>query len=305
MIPREPTRRLQLGFLYIPPYRVQGISVAGEQTVVHIPELDICFDIGKAPRSVLSANYVVLSHGHMDHAAGIAYYFSQRQFQGMGVGTLVCHPALEQPIRDVMNAWVKLEGQRTPHNVVPLEHNGELEIKNHIYLRGFETVHTVASMGFVVVERRSKLKPEFIDLPQEKLLEIKNRGEQITQTIEIPLICYTGDTYGGEHFDRDDVLNAQILITECTFLEKEHRERASVGKHLHIDDILQLLERSKAKALVLTHLSRRTHMGLARRRVAEVVPPQHRDRVYLLMDNRTNRARYERQVSEAESKTVQ
>ena len=145
----------------------------------------------------------------------------------------------------------------------------------------------------------------FIDLPQEKLLEIKNRGEQITQTIEIPLICYTGDTYGGEHFDRDDVLNAQILITECTFLEKEHRERASVGKHLHIDDILQLLERSKAKALVLTHLSRRTHMGLARRRVAEVVPPQHRDRVYLLMDNRTNRARYERQVSEAESKTVQ
>src|SRR5690606_8497462 len=83
MIPREPPRRPQLGFLYAPPYRIQGISIAGEETVVHIPELDLCFDIGLAPRAVLPSKYVALSHGHMDHVAGIAYYFSQRNFQGM------------------------------------------------------------------------------------------------------------------------------------------------------------------------------------------------------------------------------
>ena len=45
MLPRRPPRSGQLGFLYIPPYRIQGISIAGEQTAAHIPELDIAFDV--------------------------------------------------------------------------------------------------------------------------------------------------------------------------------------------------------------------------------------------------------------------
>ncbi len=40
MLPKTPPRTGQVGFLYAPPYRIQGISVAGEQTVVQIPELD-------------------------------------------------------------------------------------------------------------------------------------------------------------------------------------------------------------------------------------------------------------------------
>src|SRR5690606_24903823 len=117
MIPNEPPRRPQLGFLYIPPYRVQGLSVAGEQSVVQIPELDVCFDISACPRAALTSNHVALTHGHMDHAGGLAYYFSQRNFQGMGVGTVVCHPALEEPIHGLMRAWIPIENQRTPYKV--------------------------------------------------------------------------------------------------------------------------------------------------------------------------------------------
>jgi len=52
----------------------------GEETVVALPTLDVCFDVGKAPDQVLAINHVLLTHGHMDHAAGIAYYCSQRIF---------------------------------------------------------------------------------------------------------------------------------------------------------------------------------------------------------------------------------
>ena len=301
MIPREPARNPSLGFLYLPPYRIQGISIAGEQSFVQVPELDVCFDIGTAPRTALSSNYVALTHGHMDHTAGLAYYFSQRHFQGMGTGTVVCHPALEKPIRGVMDAWVSLEAQRTPYNVVALEHEGELEIKNNIYLRSFETVHTVPSMGFVMVEKRSKLKPQYVGLPQEELVQLKSQGQEITQMLTMPLVCYTGDTMWGKHFERDDVLNAPILITECTFLEPDHRGRASVGKHLHLDHIIDLLEASSAKAIVLTHLSRRTHIAQARKTIEEHIPARHRYRLFLLMDGRTNRQRYETQIAEAES----
>src|SRR5262245_1685831 len=91
MLPKMPPRSGQVGFLYIPPYRVQGVSIAGEQTVVQVPELDVCFDIGLCPRIALSSPYVALSHGHMDHVGGLPYYFSQRMFQKMGMGRCVCH----------------------------------------------------------------------------------------------------------------------------------------------------------------------------------------------------------------------
>lgn len=304
MIPHEPPRSPQMGFLYIPPFRVQGISIAGEQSVVQVPELDVCFDIGSCPKPVLVSPYVALSHGHMDHSAAIAYYFSQRHFQGIGVGTVVCHPALEKPIRGVMNAWVELEAQRTPHQVIPLAPDEQIQIKNNVFLRGFATDHTVPSLGFVVVEQRSKLRPEFADLPQQKLIELKNAGTPITQVLEIPLVCYTGDTMWGAHFDRPDVLQSKILITECTFLEPGHRGRASVGKHLHLDDIVELLERSSAEAVVLTHLSRRTHMGQVRKVIDQTVPQRHRDRLLVLMDSRTNRQRYQEQLAQAQQKSA-
>jgi len=298
-IPREPPRRPQTGYLYLPPYRVQGVSIAGEESCVQVPELDVCFDIGLSPRAALTSKYVALSHGHMDHSAGIAYYFSQRHFQGMGVGTVICHPALEQPIHNVMGAWVDLEAQRTPYHVVPLEPDAEFEVKNNIFLRAFATKHTVPSLGFVLIEKRSKLKPELVGLPQEKLVELKKAGETITQIIEVPLVCYTGDTMWGEHFEREDVLSAPILITECTFIEPAHRDRAHVGRHLHLNDVVRLLNRSKAQHVVLTHLSRRTHLGQARRQIDAAVPDKHRDRVFVLMDGRANRARLEQQQREA------
>ena len=299
MIPNPPPRMPQFGFLYLPPFRVQGYSIAGEQTMIQVPELDVCFDIGQCPRMAISSPYVALSHGHMDHAAGLPYYFSQRYFQGMDVGTVVCHPRLEQPIHNIMRAWVDLEAQRSPYKVIALGPDEEMEIKHHTFLRAFATLHTVPSLGFVVVERRNKLRPDFVGLAQPQLVQLKKQGEQITETIEVPLVCYSGDTSMGAHFDRPDVLDAKILIIECTFLESGHRSRAAIGKHLHLDNILELLDRTKAEAVVLTHLSRRTHIAAAREQLETHLPARHHDRVYLLMDSKTNRQHYERQEREA------
>ncbi len=295
MIPTPPPRPPQSGFLYLPPYRIQGYSIGGEETVVQVPELHICFDIGRCPRFALNSSYVALSHGHMDHAAGLPYYFSQRFFQGMDVGHVVCHPRLADPIRNIMHAWVDLEAQRTPYKVLPLASDEQVEIKNNIFLRAFTTHHTVPSLGFVVVERRSKLKPELAGLPQEKLVQLKKQGEDITQITEIPLVCYSGDTCMGKHFDRPDVRQAKILITECTFVDPEHKSRADVGKHMHLSDLVELLDRVESEAVVLTHLSRRTHIAAARDHVHDQIPARHRSRVFLLMDSRTNRARYDQQ----------
>ncbi len=58
---------------------VIGYSVAGEETVIAVPQLDVCFDMGKAPDQVIPINHILLTHGHMDHSAGFAYYLSQSE----------------------------------------------------------------------------------------------------------------------------------------------------------------------------------------------------------------------------------
>ena len=299
MIPRPPPRDGSLGFLYLPPFRIQGYSVAGEATSINIPEMDVCFDMGMAPRSALAAKFCALSHGHMDHVGGLAYWCSQRNFQGMGPGTIVCDARIENDVRGMMDGFQSLERQRTPYELIPLEHEQEIQIKNNIMLRAFHTEHTAPSCGYVIIEKRTKLKEHLVGLPQEKLRDMKQSGEEIVNHLEVPLLAYTGDTLPGAHLLRDDVRNAQIIISECTFFEPDHKERAKVGMHMHVDDLVEWLKVAQCEHMVVVHLSRRTHLGQARKQLIQQAGKELADKVHFLMDHRNNRIRYEEQAEEA------
>lgn len=299
MLPKPPAKEAGLGFLFVPPFRIQGTSIAGEATSVMVPELDIAFDMGICPRPMLAAKYAAITHGHMDHIGGLAYYCSQRKFQGMDPATIICHRDLGKAIRRMMEGYIDLEGQTTPYNLIEMDPGQEIELKNNIILRMFEVEHAQASCGYVVVEKRSKLRPEYAELPQDKLRELKDKGMDITRTLEVPLVAFLGDTAPGPQLIRDDVRKAQVVICECTFFEEGHQDRAQIGKHMHLNHILEWLPVLECQKLVLVHLSRRSNMLEARKLLSKLTKRELANKVEFLMDHRANKMRYDKQMEDA------
>jgi len=261
-----------------------GFSLAGEETVVAAPEYNVCFDIGRAPREVINIDHVCLSHGHMDHAAGIAYYFSQRNFLGNKPGKLLVPSAMVRPIRDLMRTWGQIEGHLSPHEVIGMEPGQDYRIRRDLVVRAFETTHASPALGFCVIETRRKLRPELADLSGPQLVELKKQGQSIDYDVEIPQICYAGDTADGPHFDLEYVRRSRLLLLECTFFEPDHLHRAREGKHLHVRDLVGLDKRLENPHIVLVHVSRRTGMGLARRYLREALGRDATQRFVFLMD---------------------
>jgi len=275
-----------LAHLEIDDLEIIGYSVAGEETVVAMPQLDVCFDIGKAPDQIISINHILLTHGHMDHAAGIAYYLSHRKFCGMPPGTILAPQNLLQPIGEIINAWGRLDGNKIPVNLVGVKAGDEYQIKPHLFARVFPTKHSKGSVGFSVIEKRKKLKTEYTSLTGPQIVELKKQGIEIDYPLEIPIVSYIGDTQYVDFSQLKYLAESKILIAECTFYEDEHSGRAEAGKHMHIDEFTTLLKNMQNEHIVVTHTTLRTPMREIRKILKNALPKDKYEKVILFMDKK-------------------
>ena len=263
---------------------VIGYSVGGEETVVQIPELNVCFDTGRCPQFALTSDLMLVSHGHMDHVAGIGYYVSQRHFQGMKPGTIFLPRAIERPVEQLLRAWQELERQQTPYTLVPMSPGQDYPVRKDFAVRAVATHHGGPSNGYVLVSVREKLKPEYTHLAGDQIAELRRGGVEIQYRLEVPLVAYLGDTSYGEVFDNESVMTAQILLCECTFFDSGHRGKAKAGKHLHVEEFAQVLEKSRNEHVVVLHVSRRTGIRRAKTALRKLVSPETMAKVHFLMD---------------------
>lgn len=271
--------KLKLGLQH-----VIGYSVAGEETVVQVPELNVCFDIGRCPHFALTSDYVCITHGHMDHLAGLPYYLSQRYFQGMKAGTVFVPAELEGPVDRLLRCWRDVERQGTPFTIIPMRAGEMYEVRRDFGIRAVATHHGGPSLGYVLINIREKLKPEFAGVPGPELVAMKKRGVEIQYRLEFPMVAYLGDTTAGAVFDHPDVQNAEILVTETTFFEADHRTKAKLGRHLHLEQFLAVEPKLKNKHIVLIHVTRRTGVGRARRALRKRLGDERMQNIHFLMD---------------------
>lgn len=264
--------------------RLQGYSLAGEETVIAVPELNVCFDPGRAPPEIISIDNLCVSHGHMDHAAGVAYYLSQRTFVGNSPGRVIVHRRLAQSVQALMGVWADLEGHHSPGIIQGVAAGDEVPIRRNLLVRAFDVPHANGSLGFAVIERRHKLKAEFSTYTGPQLVELKRKGVEIQEYLEVSLAAYCGDTPVGDFLDLPHVRDAEVVLLECTFFAPDHLSRARAGRHIHVVDLPGVLRRLNTANLVLTHFTRRTGIREAKSILVQTISTADHERVSILMD---------------------
>lgn len=277
--------------------RILGRSLAGEETYLVLPEYGVAFDVGRAPREIVHADHVFLSHGHIDHSAGIAYYFAQRWFLDNSPGNLYVAEPLREPVERLLRVWGDIDGNPPPGNVHTVWAGVDVPLRKDLIVRPFAVNHGSRSLsgtswpalGFAMIEVRHKLKDEFQGLSGPELVEIKKQGREITRRVEMPLVAFCGDTAPGPFLGLDFVRRSKILLIECTFIEPDDIRRARAGGHMHLRDIAAALPELENERILLTHLSRRTLLPDAIRAMEAALGDAARERVTFLMQHRPRR----------------
>ena len=61
----------------------------------------------------------------------------------------------------LLRAIQRLDRGRMPANLIGLKPGDEVELSRELVVKAFATKHTIPSLGYLVWERRKKLKPEY------------------------------------------------------------------------------------------------------------------------------------------------
>ncbi len=237
-----------------------GGSRAGEGTLLVLPQFRLALDIGRPHRTLPPVTTACLSHGHIDHLGGLAYWASQRYLNSMGPGALFVPEPVAEDVTELLAVHARLEGGKPYDITLKSVADGSVQpLRTDFHLEFFSTDHWVPTLGSRLHWTRRRLLPELAGAEPHELAALRKSGTAITSDIVTPLLSYGADT-GPGLFTDDRALDAEILLLECSFWKGGDLERARTYGHLHISDLLEIAPRLSCRHLVLLHASRRTRL---------------------------------------------
>jgi ribonuclease Z len=261
---------------------VEGWSRAAVQSYWRVPELKLGFDLGGSPWSFMGTQTFFITHSHLDHMAALPAYVARRRMMRMDPPTIYMPVEIVEPAERMLRSWQRLDRGRMLCQLIGVKAGDEFDLSREHVVTAFNTQHTVPSRGFIVWDRRKKLKPEFQGLSGAQIRDLRYNGIDVSVEIRVPLVCYCGDTAPAGLDNDPAVYAAQILITEVTFFRPEHRkEKIHKYGHTHLDDIIDRAERFRNERIILAHFSTRYHDGQIKKAIEKRLPASLRDRVEL------------------------
>jgi ribonuclease Z len=268
MVQNLPVKSLQFQGLTI-----EGYSRAAVQTYWRIPELKLGFDLGAQPWDFMGTPTWFVSHTHLDHIAALPVYVARRRMMKMDPPTIYLPEPAVEPIRKLLQVFSRLDRGRLPCQLIGVQPGQEISLSRELVVTSHRTAHSIPSLGFVVWERRRKLKSEYQALSGEQIRDLRMAGREVTEERRIARLAYLGDSTAAGLDDNPAMYDAEVLIAELTFVAPGHRRRLihKLG-HMHLDDLVERQDRFRNKLIIASHFSTRYHPAQVQRFVEQALP---------------------------------
>jgi ribonuclease Z len=261
---------------------IEGYSRAAVQSYWRIPELKIGFDLGAHPWDFMGTPTWLLTHTHLDHVAALPVYVARRRMMRMGPPKIYLPAESLEDVRRLLLIMQRLDRGRMLCELCGVRPGEEINLAREHVITTFPTTHTIPSVGYVVWDRRFKLKEEYIGLPNDKIRDLRLGGTAVTREVRVPLLAYTGDTSPAGIDNYPPVFQAKVLITELSFIRPNHRrEKIHKFGHMHLDDFIERADQFQNELIICAHFSTRYHPQEVQRVVDAKMPPRLRERVKL------------------------
>jgi ribonuclease Z len=178
-----------------------------------------------------------------------------------------------EPMQKILRLFTRLDRGRMPCELVPIEPGSEIELSREHVVTVSATKHTVPSLGFVVWDRRRKLKAEYMGLSGPQIRDLRLGGTDVTEEKRVARFAYLGDSAPEGLDNCPEMYEAHVLVMEMTFVAPSHRkDKIHKFGHIHLDDVIERRERFKNELIIASHFSTRYTSKRIRDVVGRVVP---------------------------------
>ena len=232
----------------------------------HIPTRTL-FDCGEGfatyqGNHIFGVERVCISHGHGDHILGLpSLVWSRNSARGDKAKPLtIYYPKgdvlVESIKRFIVDQYTARGGLNFELRWVPLSSGNSIVINSSgtLQITTFTIKHQrgVLSLGYKIVERRNRLKQEYLGKDIPVLIRSgKTTKEQLTEWYSAIIFAYALDAY---MVNGEDIKDAEYVVMDCTFIN--HKDRKG-DKHYTIQESYDLCNRYNVKRMVAAHFSGR------------------------------------------------
>lgn len=226
----------------------------------------------KAELNPCKLTSILITHWHGDHILGLPGLLQTMFMQGYAKKLNIYGPKGTAHYFSLLRSLYNLQ---IPLNIIEIENKKFLETPD-FYIETKSMQHTAKTnaYSFKIKDkiRLNKNKLAKYKLPNSPLLKKLQEGKDIiykNKKIKSSQVSYVEkgrkitfifDTAYNKNAV-EIAKNSDLLISECTFSEKE-KLQAKEKKHLTSKDAALIAKKAKAKSLILTHISQRYESSL-------------------------------------------
>lgn len=250
-------------------YTLKGFSVAALRTNFYIKELGVMLDGGLSAN--IYADHIFITHAHSDHIASLPFHlYSVKPESKIQIyapeeacknldqfiqSLLMIN--MEFPDGELNNNENQIVNEKC-YDLIPLKPSTfELNIKNKVFkIEAIKCYHGVPCLGYGFIEKRNKLKQEYLGLSPKEIGMLKKRGIDICIEVEFPIFCFLGDT-SKEILNDTSLEKYKTIMIECTFITDDDIEQANKTSHMHWKSLEPYILSHPSITFILYHFSRR------------------------------------------------